>query len=70
MTPDQERWAEALAIERMHGADATRWIAGRIAALPEQGDIEGVERFREIAARMERLMVADPTTTSSTRTCS
>lgn len=49
------RWAEALAIERHHGADATRWVAERIDALAEAGDAAGVIRFREIALRLERL---------------
>lgn len=55
MTPDQERWAEALAIERMHGADAPRWIAERVAALASAGDLAGVTRFREIAGKLDQL---------------
>ena len=55
MTPDQERWAEALAIERLHGDRAPVWIAERIGALALAGDAAGVERFREIAKRMEEL---------------
>jgi len=31
MTEDQERWAEALAIERLHGERAKTWVAERIA---------------------------------------
>ncbi len=56
MTPDQERWAEALAIEKWKGADAPVYIAERIGALALQGDEAGVQRFREIAGRLDRLM--------------
>lgn len=49
MTQDQERWAEALAIERQHGENAPRFIAERIGALALAGDMEGVERWKEIA---------------------
>lgn len=55
MTPDEERWAEALAIERTHGASAPMWIAERIAALALAGDDAGVQRFREIAARLDQM---------------
>ena len=56
MTPDQERWAEALAVEKQHGSDAPRWIAERIGALASAGDTVGIERFREIAARLDQLL--------------
>lgn len=52
MTPDEERWAEALAIERLYGDEAPVWIAGRIGALALTGDTAGVARFKEIAARL------------------
>jgi hypothetical protein len=55
MTPDQERWAEALAVERMHGDDSPRFIAERIGELAIAGDWNGVERWREIAARYDQL---------------
>ena len=55
VTPDEERWAEALAIERLHDADASRWIADRIDVLGTVGDQAGVIRFREIATRYDRL---------------
>ena len=57
MTPDQERWAEAVAIERQHGAMAPMWIAERIGALALAGDFAGVARFREIAVKYEQLLV-------------
>ncbi|HEX8556002.1 MAG TPA: hypothetical protein VF695_14945 [Sphingomonas sp.] len=55
MTPEQERYAEALAIERIHGADAARWVAERIGTLALAGEVEGVARFVEIARRLDRL---------------
>lgn len=55
MTPDQERWAAALAIERIYGADAPRWITERMAALMLAGDGAGVQRFRDIATRFDQL---------------
>lgn len=56
MTPDQERWAEALAIERQHGIMAPMWIAERIGALAMAGDFAGVARFREIAEKYKQLI--------------
>lgn len=52
MTPEEERWAEALAIERLHGDKAPVWLAERIGALALAGDTAGVARFKEIAARL------------------
>lgn len=56
MTADQERLAEALAVQRLHGPDGPRWIAERIGSLAVAGDAAGVERFRAIAAAYERLL--------------
>ena len=56
MNSDQERWAEALMIERQHGADSPRWVAERIGALALEGDMAAVERFRQIATCIEQLM--------------
>lgn len=55
MTPEQERLGEALAIERTHGEGAARYVAERIGALALAGDARGVQRFREIAAALDRL---------------
>ena len=55
MAPDQERWAEALAIERIHGDRAPLWVAERIGALALAGDVAGVERFNQIAKRLDEL---------------
>ncbi|WP_426265218.1 DUF6961 family protein [Sphingomonas sp. PWP1-2] len=55
MTPQHERWAEALLIEKTHGADAPRWIADRIGALAHQGDEDGIARLQTIAALLDQL---------------
>lgn len=55
MTLDEERWAEALAVERQHGEDAPQFIAERIGALALKGDMEGVDRWREIASRLDAM---------------
>lgn len=57
---DRMRWAKALAIERLHGKYGPRWIAERIGALAVLGDMAGVERFRQIARRYERLIATRP----------
>ena len=56
MSLDQERWAEALAIERWKGADAPAYIAERIASLTAAGDAAGSARFRAIAWRQSKLL--------------
>lgn len=55
MTPDEERWAEALMVERQHGERAGEHIAERITALALAGDDEGVARWLEIASRLDAL---------------
>lgn len=55
LTPEQERWAEALAVQRQHGERAGPFIAERIGALALAGDADGVARWREIAARLDQL---------------
>lgn len=53
MTSDEFRWAEALALEKLHGEAAPRFVADRIGALALAGDTDGVERLRQIADRLE-----------------
>ncbi|OWK27979.1 DUF6961 family protein [Sphingomonas mucosissima] len=59
MTPEQERWAEALAIERMYGTEAAAWVANRIRALSVAGERAGVVRFQQIAMRLHQLRRGD-----------
>lgn len=54
-TAEQERWAEALAVERAHGEHARQHIAERVRTLALAGDDQGVRRWREIEARLDRL---------------
>lgn len=49
------RLAEALAIQRWQGADARRWLDGRIAALADAGDEAGVARLGDIRVRLVEL---------------
>lgn len=56
MTPDQERWAETLAIDSQFGPKAAGYIAERLAALRAAGDDAGVARFREIKMRHDTLI--------------
>jgi len=55
MTPDEERWAEALAIERTHGEAAHEWVIDRITELAADNDRYGVARYLEIIDRLDQL---------------
>lgn len=55
VTAEQERWAEALAIERRFGEQATQHIAERVTALAVAGDDAGVARWIAIADRFDQL---------------
>lgn len=56
MTQDEERWAEAILAQRIHGDRAPVWVAERIGALAASGQVAGVERFKAIAYRLDHLM--------------
>lgn len=56
MTPDQDRWAEALAVHRMYGEEAAMHVAERIGALAVAGDQDGIDRWMAIATRLDQLM--------------
>lgn len=58
MTPDHERWAEALAVLRTHGDGVFAHVAERVGALALDGDMAGVRRWREIAAKLDELYEA------------
>lgn len=55
MIPDQERWAEALAVQRVYGDKAAAHVAERIGALAVSGDQDGIDRWIEIARRLDQL---------------
>ncbi len=58
MTIDQERWAEAAMVLRQQGSNAHVFVAERIGALAIAGDQAGVDRWKEIARRLQRLIEA------------
>lgn len=55
MDAEQERWAEALAVERRHGDAAPMFVAQRLRALALAGDHAGVARWQAIAVRLDQL---------------
>jgi len=55
MTPEHERWAEAVAIQQRYGDQADAHIAEQVARLAIAGDQAGIARWREIAARFDQL---------------
>ncbi len=55
LTLERERWAEAAYVLCRHGDVAPAIIAERIGALARAGDMAGVERWREIAPRVDQL---------------
>lgn len=56
MTPDQERWAEALAVFSSHGNRSEAFIAERLAALAD--DPAGRTRWRLILDRVRQVQAA------------
>lgn len=59
MTPNEERLAEALAVERIYGEDAGEFVIARIDALEAEGNQAGVTRWLEIADWLIRLRRRD-----------
>lgn len=55
MTPEEERWAEALAIERLHGDQAPLHVANQIGVCAMSGDAAGVARWKMIAVKLDAL---------------
>lgn len=56
VTPEQERLAEALAVQRLYGDEAPIMVAERIGALAVAGDWPGIERWRDIAVELDWLI--------------
>ncbi|OYY63510.1 hypothetical protein [Sphingomonas sp. 28-62-11] len=50
---DWELWACVAQIERAHGESAPLFVAERIGALLLAGDLDGVEAWKGIAARLD-----------------
>ena len=59
MTPEAERIAEAGQILKMYGTAAPAFVATRIGALSLTGDQAGIERWRQIAGRLDALIRAE-----------
>lgn len=55
MDPETQRWAEALAIHRRFGEAAPEHVAQRLGALGLAGDGGGVERWTQIAKRLDQI---------------
>ncbi|OYX39949.1 MULTISPECIES: hypothetical protein [unclassified Sphingomonas] len=50
---DWELWACAVQVEQTHGEHAPLFVAERIGALALAGDLDGVETWKGIAARLD-----------------
>lgn len=61
MTPEEELWAEALAVLRDHGDGAVLHVVERVATLLLAGDAAGVARWQAIATRLDQLTRRDGT---------
>ena len=59
MTPEQERWSEAAAVLRMYGNFAPKHVAERVASLAIVGEPAGVDRWMEIARRLDQMLTGD-----------
>ena len=54
--PDWELWACAKQVIKQHGAVAPVYIATRLGELASAGDMDGVEAWKAIAARVDQLI--------------
>jgi hypothetical protein len=59
MTRDRELWALALWVEKHHRADGPRFIAERVGEAALAGDQLGIDLWRAVAERGERLRVGE-----------
>ncbi len=55
VTDEEHLWGCAVAIEKLHGADAPRHVAERIGALTLAGDFAGIARWQAVAACLMKL---------------
>lgn len=58
MTMEEERLAEALAVDKLYGPGAPVFVAERIGALALDGDVDGINRWKAIAQRLEGIIAA------------
>lgn len=55
VTREQELWALTLHVERKHGEDAGRYLAGRIDAVSQAGEQGALDLWRSVRSRLESL---------------
>lgn len=55
LTVDKQLWSAATMVLRRYGDDAPRHVAERIGQLATAGDVQGVEAWQLIAARIDQL---------------
>lgn len=55
LTADQELWAVALWVEKHHGDEGDFYIAQQIDRLLEEGDFDGIGRWRQAGERFQSL---------------
>ncbi|WP_411974046.1 DUF6961 family protein [Sphingobium sp. 3R8] len=53
---DWEIWAYAQKTIEQHGAKAPRHVASRLGELAAAGDMDGVQAWQQIAAKVDQLM--------------
>lgn len=56
LTRDQELWAMALWVERVHGSEGWFYIAQQQDRLLETGDLDGIAMWRSVGERFEKLV--------------
>ena len=55
LTPEKERWAEALSLHMTYGRDAGQQVAERVSRPLAEEDMDGVARWLAIGMRVEQL---------------
>lgn len=56
LTHEQELWGMALWVEKTYGEDGWLYIAQQQDRLQEEGDLDGLVLWRDVAIRFEQLM--------------
>ena len=60
MNWQHEVWAEALWVEQHKGNDGPTFIAAQVTRLALENDLDGVARWKQIAAAYDELRVGRP----------
>jgi len=56
LTAEQHLWACAHTVRQQHGDSAGAFVAKRIGALRQSGDLKGVAMWAQIASRLDQLV--------------